>query len=201
MHIHAASSLICKLLQLYQCTKISQYSETYLCSEIQIDSEVTIVMFQEIHHSLVEGVVFSLYVREVHGLPEDVLVERPCEVAIEQLVVVYRLGNHSSYELEIVEMVRIDVGQSVGNVCHTVARGELKQGIVWIEHLSGDNQVPLAKQTPHVLSLFPLKLDVQVPLQFLGRASVQLPERVLEDVVSTDMNHDVVSPHTVVGLI
>ncbi len=158
-------------------------------------------MFQEVDHSLVEGVVFSLYVREVDGLPEDVLVERPCEVAIEQLVVVYSLGNHSSDELEIVEMVRIDVRQSVGNVSHTVARGELKQGVVWIEHLPGDNQIPLAKQTPHILSLLPLKLDVQIPLEFLGRASVQLSERVLEDVVSTDMNHDVISPHPIVGLI
>ena len=50
------------------------------------------VVVHEVDQPLVEGVVLALHVGEAHHLAEDVLVERPREVALQELVVVNGLG-------------------------------------------------------------------------------------------------------------
>ncbi len=51
------------------------------------------------------------------------------------------------------------------------------------------------------MTLFSLKLDVQAPFEVFRASPVQLAERVLKDVVPTEMEDDVVSPEAVVNLL
>jgi hypothetical protein len=44
-----------------------------------------------------------------HSLGENVLVEAAREVALQQLVVIDCLGNHSAHKLEVIQVVRVDV--------------------------------------------------------------------------------------------
>jgi hypothetical protein len=44
-----------------------------------------------------------------HSLGENVLVEATREVALQQLVVIDCLGNHSPHKLEVIQVVRVDV--------------------------------------------------------------------------------------------
>jgi hypothetical protein len=48
-----------------------------------------------------------------HSLGQNVLVEAAGEVALQQLIVVDRLGNHSAHKLEVVQVVGVDVGKVV----------------------------------------------------------------------------------------
>ena len=150
-------------------------------------------MLEKVHHSLVEGVILALHVSVVDGLPQDVLVERPGEVAVEKLVVVDGLGDHPPDEPEVVQVVGVHVGAGVGFVGDPVPRRSGEQGVVWVEHIPGDDDVEFSQEPPGVLSLFSLKLDVEISLEVLGRAAVEFPEGVLKDVLSAEMDHDVLS--------
>lgn len=48
----------------------------------------------------------------------------------------------------------------VYGVGDTVAWGSSEQGIHWVEHLSGDNHVPLPQKAASVLSLLPFKHNI-----------------------------------------
>ena len=155
-------------------------------------------MLQEVHHPLVERVVLALHVRVVDGFPENVLVERSREVAVQQLVVIDCLGDDSPDESEVVEVVGVHVGTRVGHVSDAIARRSGEEGIVWVEHISCDDDVELAQEPASILPLFSLKLDVEVALEVFRRSTVELAERVLEDVLSTQMHDNVLSPQSVV---
>ena len=53
-----------------------------------------------------------------HSLSQNVLVEAAGEVALQQLVVVDCLGNHSAHKLEVVQVVGVDVGKVVDCVSY-----------------------------------------------------------------------------------
>ena len=102
-------------------------------------------MLQQIDHSLVKGVVLHLHVRVVDLLAQDVLVEGPGEVTVQQLVVKDSLGDHAPDELEVVQVVGVDVGVGVGHVGHMISGGQLEQGIVRVEHFASNDEVPLSQ--------------------------------------------------------
>ena len=64
------------------------------------------------------------------------LVEGSGEVALEQLVVVDGLGDDSTHELEIAEMVGVAVARSVDSVGDPVSRTGAKESIVGVEDFS-----------------------------------------------------------------
>ena len=115
----------------------------YLNAESEVCSKLIEVMLQQVHHPLVEGVVFSLHVRVVHRLAQDVLVERPREVTVQELVVVDRFGDDPAYKLEVVQVNGVNVGTRIGHVRGPVPSSGLEQSIVGVKHLPGNNQVPL----------------------------------------------------------
>jgi hypothetical protein len=48
-----------------------------------------------------------------HSLGENVFVKAAGEVALQQLVIIDCLGNHSPHKLEVVQVVGVDVGKVV----------------------------------------------------------------------------------------
>ena len=95
------------------------------------------------------------------------LVERAREVAVEELVVVDGLCDDVSDKLEVIQVLGVDVGQGVGHVRHAVAGRGLEEGVVGVEHLPRNDDVPLSEETPSVLALLPVKRYVQVGLPLL----------------------------------
>ena len=124
-------------------------------------------------------------------LPEDVLVERPREVAVQEFVVVDGLGNHPANETEVVQMVWVHVGAGIGTVGDSVSRGGGEKSVVWVEQVSGDDDVEFSQKPSGILSFFSLKLDVKVPLKIFGGAAVELAEGIFKDMFATKMNDDI----------
>lgn len=91
------------------------------------------------------------------ALAQDVLVETAGEVALQQPVVVDCLGHHAAHKLEVAKMVGIAVGRGVDGVGDAVARRGAEQGVHGVEHLPGDDHVPLPEQAAGVLALLPFK--------------------------------------------
>ena len=48
------------------------------------------------------------------------LVEGPCEVTLEEFVVVYGFCNDAAHKLEVAEVVRVTMGGRVYCVCNTI---------------------------------------------------------------------------------
>lgn len=88
------------------------------------------------------------------------LVEAAGEVAFQEPVVVHGLGHHATHKLEVAEVVGVAVGRRVDGVGDAVARRGAEQGVHGVEHLPGDNHVPLPQQAAGVLTLFPFKHNV-----------------------------------------
>jgi hypothetical protein len=65
-----------------------------------------------IRSSIFTGKSSSTYLM-FHSLGQNMLVEAACEVALQQLIVVDRLGDHSPHKLEVVQVVGINVGEVV----------------------------------------------------------------------------------------
>ena len=86
-------------------------------------------------------------------LGKDVFVEGSGEVAFEQLVVIDSLGNNPSHELEVAKMVRVNVREVIDGVSDPISRTALKEGIVGVEDLPGDDDVPLPQQSSSILTL------------------------------------------------
>ena len=95
------------------------------------------------------------------------LVERSSEVTLQQFVVVDSLGNHSSDKLEVAEMVGIDVRKVIDGVSNSVPGAGLEQGVVGVEYLPGDDDVPFTQQSTSILTLFTFEHDVEPILPFL----------------------------------
>ena len=93
-------------------------------------------------------------------LAQDVFIEGPGEVTLEQPVVVDGFGHDAPHKLEVAEVVGVAVGRGVDGVGDPVARRGAEQGVHGVEHLPGDDHVPLAQQPPGVLPLLALKDDV-----------------------------------------
>lgn len=77
-----------------------------------------------------------------HGQAENVLVEGPSEVSIEQMIVQDRLPDHLTHELEIIQVLGIDEGLRIRLKSHIII-GRFKQGIVGVEYLLGQNRKPI----------------------------------------------------------
>ena len=131
------------------------------------------------------------------GLSQDVFIERSCEVAIQQLVVIDGLCYHAADEFEVVEMVGVDMGTRVGLVRHSVSRRRGEQGVVGVKHVPSDDDVELSQEAPCILPLLPLELDIEVPLEVLRGTAMQLPESILKDVFPPQVDDNVLSPEAV----
>ena len=145
-------------------------------------------MLDKVNHSLVEGVILALHVGVVDCLPQNMLVERPRKVAVQKLVVVDGLCNHTPDETEVVQVVGVDMGAGVGPVGDSVAWRRGEQSVVRVEHVPSDNDVKLSQEPPRVLPFFSLELNVEVPFEVFWGSSVELSEGVLEHVLAAKMN-------------
>ena len=83
----------------------------YLGGEGEVVAQVRHVVLEQEVEPLVELVVLGLHVLVLDRLGQDVLVETPSEVTLQQLVVVDRLGDHSPHELEVAEVVGVYVAE------------------------------------------------------------------------------------------
>lgn len=55
-------------------------------------------------------------------LAQDVFVEGPCKVALQEAVVIYSFGYNASYKLEVAEVVGVTVGRWIDRVGDPVTR-------------------------------------------------------------------------------
>ena len=131
-----------------------------------------------------------------HSLGKNVFVEGACEVAFKQLVVVDSLGDDSTHELEVAEVVGVDVGEVVDGVGHPVPGAGLEQGVVGVEDLPRDDDVPLPQQPPGILPLLPLEHDVEPVLPLLRAPPVQISEGIFKHCASPHMNSQVLTSNT-----
>ena len=90
----------------------------------------------------------------LHSFGKDVFVEGPGEVAFKQLIIVDGFGNDPSDKLEIAQMVGVNVREIMDGVSDPVTRATLEEGIVGVEDLPGDDDVPLPQQSPSILPFF-----------------------------------------------
>ena len=100
------------------------------------------------------------------GDAENVFVERPCEVAFQQLVVEDGLGDDAADKLEVAEMVWVAVWWRVDGVCHTVTGWRTEQSIHRVENLTWYYDVPLAQQTASILTFLSWKISGNTFLKF-----------------------------------
>ena len=84
-------------------------------------------------------------------LGKDVFVEGSGEVAFEQLVVIDSLGNNSSHKLEVTKMVGVNL--RLREVIDPISRTTPEEGIVGVEDLPGNDDVPLPQQSSSILTL------------------------------------------------
>ena len=134
----------------------------------------------------------------MNGLSQDVLVERTREIALEQLVVVDRLGNDATDELEIAQVIRIAIRKPIGHVRHPIAGRRFEERVVRIEHLARHDEIPLAQKPAGVLPVFAFEHDVESIFHLLRRTTVQLAIRILEHVVATNVHDHVLASHAAV---
>ncbi len=95
----------------------------------------------------------SARAHSLDGDAEDVLVEGASEEAVEQLVVVDRLGDNATDELEVGQVVGVAVGGRVDGVGDAVSLRRAEQRVHRVEDLARDDNVPLAQQAARVLTL------------------------------------------------
>lgn len=88
-------------------------------------------------------------------------------------------------------MLRVDVRGLVNHVGDHVAGGRDEQGVVGVEDLPRDHREPFPQQAARVLALLSLEHNVEALLP-LGRAqTVQLAERVREQMLTTHLHIDI----------
>lgn len=56
-----------------------------------------------------------------HRLAQDVFVEGPSKVALQEAVVIYSFGHNASYKLEVAEVVGVAVGRWIDGVGDPIA--------------------------------------------------------------------------------
>ena len=78
-------------------------------------------------------------------------------------------------------------------------RGKDEQGVVRVEHLSRELDEEVSREAARVLPSLPREGDMESALHLVGRAVSDLLEGVLENVVSADVELDLV-PVEVVSL-
>ena len=155
-------------------------------------------MFQEVDHPLIKRIIFALHIGIVDSFTQYVFIERSCEVAIQELVVVDGFGNHSSDETEVVEVVGVDMGTWVWLVSHAIPRRCREQSIVWVEHVSCDDDVEFPQEATCILTFLPFKLDVEVSFEVFGGSAVELSESVFKDVFSTKVDYNVLPTQPII---
>jgi len=88
---------------------------------------------------------------------KNVFVEWSREVAFKQLVVEDGLGNDSTYELEVAQMVWVAVWSWVDGVRDTITGRRAEQCVHRVEDLAWYYYVPLAQQTASILAFLSWK--------------------------------------------
>mmetsp|Transcript_1628 Transcript_1628/g.7091 ORF Transcript_1628/g.7091 Transcript_1628/m.7091 type:complete len:670 (+) Transcript_1628:333-2342(+) len=126
--------------------------------------------------------VDGLHVLHVDRHPEDVLVEAAREVRLQHLSVREGLPDDPPDELEELKMLGVPAGERIRLHGGPVARWDEK-AVVRIEHLAGEDAVPLPRQSARIDAFLAKELNVQSPAHLFGVAVSQLAEAVLEDVV------------------
>mmetsp|Transcript_7798 Transcript_7798/g.29175 ORF Transcript_7798/g.29175 Transcript_7798/m.29175 type:complete len:233 (+) Transcript_7798:755-1453(+) len=116
-------------------------------------------------------------------LTQNVLVETPCEEAVEQLVVVHCHGNHTSNKLEVLQMLTIDVTVCI-RLIETISRSSEKC-IIWIEHFSRKHQKECSGEPTCIGSLFSLEVNIETLLELFCGSLSNIEECIYENVLSS----------------
>ena len=111
-------------------------------------------------------------------------------------------SNDSTDELEIGKMIAIDtrslvglVGLGIGSTrfkeCYLISKVmEVKSRLteIGIENLLSQNTIPFPRNSSGINTIFIIEFDAQLPvLDFVTGPSLQSPERVFKDILTTDV--------------
>lgn len=93
------------------------------------------------------------------GHSQNMLVERPREMRIQELAITDRLSNHTTNKTEVIQVVRIDMTVRIGLKGDVIVRCIVEQTVVRIEYLFRESTIPLSCKTPSVDAVLSVKGD------------------------------------------
>ena len=108
---------------------------TYLSAEKDVISQIDHTVLKQEDKALVESIIFTLHIYVLDSQAQHMFVERACEVAVKQLVVIDCLGDDAPNKFEVAKVVTVAVGGWVDAVSDTVPRRRQEEGIVLIKNL------------------------------------------------------------------
>jgi len=120
-------------------------------------------------------------------------------VTFQVVAIVESFADHPSHKPEELQVVRVDVGVSVGMERGAVA-AESKERIIRVEHLLGQLDEKVSDQTPSVDSCFSLEGDLEGLLEVAGIHVVDLVKGVHKDSLPINLNAFLTVPSTAVSL-
>ena len=155
-------------------------------------------VLQHVHQALVVVRVERLHVVVVERYVQHVLVKRPGEVRVNQIPVVHGFTDDPPDELEVGQVRLVDAGVAERLVRAVAGRRQLEQRLVGVEHVPGEEHVPLAGDAAGVDALLAGELNRQPAPQLRRFEVLELHERVGEHLLAVDLRADravVRSPH------
>ena len=130
--------------------------------------------------ALVQLVIDGLKILQVHLLAEGRLVKSRNEIRIEEPVVEYGQAEHTSDELEVLEVFRVHARGRVNLEGIIVVGRVLEQAVARVEHFVGEKEEPFARDATIIERVLALKLDHQSLAQVLRPETHDGREAVLE---------------------
>lgn len=132
--------------------------------------------------------IHTLHISKDNLLPQNHLVKRSNEECIQETSVENGQSNDTSNKLKVVEMLRVDARVRVDLKSIVVVRRVLKQAVERIEHLVRKQEKEFSRQSSIVQTILSVKLDHQPLLEILGCLPHHFGVRVLENVISANLD-------------
>ena len=100
------------------------------------------------------------------------LVEGAREIAVQEFIVEYSLGDDVANKPEVAQMVRVEVRRRVGHISDSIARVDHEQGVIRVEYFFGYDHIPLSEQTASVLAFLAFERYVEPVLPVVWRSPI-----------------------------
>lgn len=80
-----------------------------------------------------------------YSTSEDMFVEGPRKVALEEFVVVNGLGDETADKLKVAEVIAVDEGGWVDGVGDPIGGRNAEETVIWVENLPAHEEIPFAE--------------------------------------------------------
>lgn len=174
-------------------TVLDQINSFSLSKSVNFNGEslkgnISYVILKDPAEGLVVIKIKSLHILERDWLAKNTSVHGSAEMAVQNTSLVQSLSDDATNKLEEREMLRIDVTHGVGMEGGSVRGNRVEEGVVGIEHLSGESSEPLSGNTAGIDTFLTVEANVELAiLDFVRRLVVEVLEGVHEDLVTANV--------------